>query len=87
MTMRKMLFAVVATMVALVGNVSPSAARPWYPWCAQYADRTGITECAFATFEQCRATVSGIGGNCIQNWYPAPAEPPRRDRRWRPFYH
>lgn len=77
-----------ATVVAaLAAGVRPSEARPWYPWCAQYADRSGITECAFVTFQQCLATVSGIGGSCVQNWYPPPAGPRRpRSHEWRPFY-
>ena len=58
-----------------------SAARPWYPWCAQFADQSNITSCLFVTFEQCLATLSGIGGACIQNRYPAPGEPRYRDRR------
>jgi hypothetical protein len=85
MTMKRMLLVVAVSVVALVAGVRPGAAREWHPWCAQYYDTRSITECTFATFEQCQASISGIGGNCIQNWYPAPAEP-RRDRRWRPFY-
>ena len=34
-----------------------------YPWCAVYGGRGGGgTNCGFLTIEQCRATVSGIGG-------------------------
>ena len=83
--MKQMLFVLAAGVVALVADVRPSAAREWYPWCAQYYDIRAITECNFMTFEQCRASVSGIGGNCIQNVRPAPSGPPR-DRRWQPFY-
>ncbi len=83
--MKQMLFMLTAAMVALIGDVRPSAAREWYPWCAQYYDIRQITECSFMTYEQCRASISGIGGNCIQNWYPPPAAP-RRARRWQPFY-
>jgi hypothetical protein len=83
--MKQMLWVVAAAMVALVADVRPSAAREWYPWCAQYYDTRNLTECAFTSFAQCQASISGIGGNCIQNWYPPPAEP-RRDRRWQPFY-
>ena len=83
--MRMMLIALVALVAALVGDVRPSAAREWYPWCAQYADIRAITECSFTSFEQCRATVSGIGGSCVQNVRPPPGEP-RRDRPWQPFY-
>lgn len=86
--MRKCSLALATMAVALVGLLGdprPGAARTWYPWCAQYADRSGITECSFDTFQQCRATVNGIGGSCVQNWYPAPTEPPRH-RRGHPFY-
>jgi hypothetical protein len=80
--MQTILFGLATLTVALMGDPRPSAARAWFPWCAQYADRSGVTSCAFSTFEQCRATVSGIGGSCVQNWYPAPGEP-RYDRRRR----
>jgi len=85
MSMKRMLLVLAAAMAALVADLRPSAAREWYPWCAQYYDMRNITECAFTTYEQCRASISGIGGNCIQNWYPPPGEP-RRDRRGQPFY-
>jgi len=86
--MRQMLFVVAAAAAVLVGDVRPSAAREWYPWCAQYYDMRSITECSFATFAQCQASISGIGGNCMQNPRPGPAGPagPRRDRPWQPFY-
>jgi len=83
--MKQTPFVLAAAVAALVADPRPSAAREWYPWCAQYADIRAITECSFVTFEQCRASVSGIGGNCIQNVRPPPTELPR-DRRWRPFY-
>jgi hypothetical protein len=82
--MKQTLLVLAAAMVALVADARPGAAREWYPWCAQYADVRAITECSFMTFEQCQASVSGIGGSCVQNVRPPPAEP-RRDRRWRPF--
>ena len=83
--MRMTLFGLATLVAALAGDVRPSAARAWYPWCAQYADRSGNTECLFSTFHQCLATVSGIGGSCVQNWYPPPGAPPR-ERRWKHFY-
>ncbi len=85
--MKRMLFLLATATVALVGDPRPSAAREWYPWCAQYADIRAITECNFMTFEQCQATISGIGGSCVQNVRPPPAGGPHpRDRRWHPFY-
>jgi hypothetical protein len=40
-----------------------------YRWCAEYAggQHGGSTSCYFNTFEQCRASVSGVGGFCGQN--------------------
>ena len=32
-----------------------------YQWCATYSGGTGAINCGFATYEQCRATVAGIG--------------------------
>jgi Protein of unknown function (DUF3551) len=37
-------------------------------WCAFYS-RGGGSNCGFATYAQCRATVSGIGGWCQRNPY------------------
>jgi hypothetical protein len=54
-----------------------------YPWCAEYPDDMGGTNCGFTTFQQCQATVSGIGGFCIQNpqyQSPAGSHPSRRTR-------
>jgi Protein of unknown function (DUF3551) len=51
-----------------------------YPWCAVYGDDFGGTNCGFTTFEQCLATVSGIGGFCERNTMyvpPAGARGPR----------
>jgi len=33
------------------------------PWCAFY-DALYATNCGFSTYEQCLATVSGVGGYC-----------------------
>ena len=39
-------------------------------WCAQYGGMAGgATNCGFFTIEQCRATVSGIGGFCVPNQF------------------
>jgi hypothetical protein len=83
--MKQISFLVAVAVTALIADVRPSAAREWYPWCAQYYDVRAALECSFASFEQCQATVSGIGGACVQNVRPPPGEP-RRDRRWQPFY-
>lgn len=47
-----------------------------YPWCAVYSgDGGGGTNCGFLTIEQCRATVSGIGGFCAHNQFFNPGRP------------
>jgi hypothetical protein len=56
-----------------------------YPWCAYYSGRGlgGATNCGFTTFQQCLATVSGIGGFCGQNTQYRP--PPGPHRRYRAY--
>jgi len=64
-------FLACAALVA-VGAATPAAAAPSYPWCARYATSGG--ECSFNTFEECMATLSGIGGSCVDNpGYQGPA--------------
>ena len=58
--------AVVTVALALFGDSGPSQAQT-YPWCATYNDAYGARNCGFVTFEQCLATVRGIGGFCGQN--------------------
>jgi hypothetical protein len=57
------------------GAVSTPAQAQNYPWCADYA-KGGDTNCAFVTYEQCMATLSGLGGFCNRNTqYHPPAGP------------
>jgi Protein of unknown function (DUF3551) len=40
-------------------------------WCANYGTGLdGSINCSYTSFEQCRATVSGIYGFCTPNPYP-----------------
>jgi len=43
-------------------------------WCANYEAARGMggQNCGFFTLEQCRATVSGIGGFCVINQFYNP---------------
>jgi Protein of unknown function (DUF3551) len=43
--------------------VGTASADP-YKWCA--VESGGGTNCGFVTIEQCRATISGMGGTCEQ---------------------
>jgi hypothetical protein len=74
-------------LIALVGTAVSTPARAYvmpydpYPWCAVYGGRGGGgTNCGFLTIEQCRATVSGIGGFCAPNQFynPRPAARARK---------
>jgi hypothetical protein len=79
------LFAVFAATVAfgLAAATEASSAPTFnYPWCANYMMQNGPKNCGFTTLEQCRATVSGIGGYCAANpAYVAPVSPHLRPAR------
>ena len=70
---------------ALAATPKPASAEIIYPWCAIYSERTvGATNCGFSTLAQCRATISGIGGMCVENPEYRPVErraAPRRSPR------
>jgi hypothetical protein len=56
-----------------------------YPWCAVYSGHAGgASNCGFLTIEQCRATVSGIGGFCAPNQFYNPGRPAARARKRQP---
>jgi hypothetical protein len=64
--------------------LAPSAARAniIYPWCAIYGkDMGGASNCGFSTWQQCMATVSGIGGSCEPNQFYRPPQPAVRKRK------
>jgi hypothetical protein len=71
-------------IVATSAFVQPAAAIE-YPWCAQYSGSGGgARNCGFSTIEQCRATVSGVGGFCEPNgFYTGPTERPAKRARKR----
>ena len=65
---------VLMTFVALSLSPSLSTAAPRTgangSWCANYGTGHSGTNCSYTSFEQCRATVSGIYGFCTPNPYP-----------------
>ena len=69
-------FVCAALAAAFLGSGAIPAKAQYAPWCAQFLDRSGVRECTFPSFRACEATVSGIGGFCLQN----PAYPSRRYR-------
>jgi hypothetical protein len=56
----------VGSVISLFLMDGPAAADP-YKWCAAY--RNGGNNCGFTTIEQCRASVSGVGGSCEPNQF------------------
>jgi hypothetical protein len=56
----------VGPMIILFLIAGPAAADP-YKWCAAY--RNGSNNCGFTTIEQCRESVSGVGGSCVPNQF------------------
>jgi hypothetical protein len=78
---------IVPGALALLTVLAPAPLRAYdlpydpYPWCAVYdGDAGGASNCGFSTIEQCRATVSGIGGFCAPNQFynPGHAAGPRK---------
>jgi hypothetical protein len=70
---------VLPALAALSVFVPASSQAVEYPWCAQYGTRgDGGRNCGFTSFQQCMATVSGIGGFCERNsFYTGPERRPR----------
>ena len=67
--------------------VTPVWAEIEYPWCAQYGGSSGGgRNCGFSTIEQCRATISGMGGFCAPNpFYSGSASDTSRTKRKRQY--
>jgi hypothetical protein len=76
---------ILAVAGAIAGAISTPAQAQNYPWCAYYGGMMGGggTNCGFTTFEQCMATVSGIGGFCDRNTQYVPPAGPRPSVRRR----
>ncbi len=60
---------------ALLGETQVSKAQSAYsyPWCAIYPGDSngpgGAMSCYYTSWEQCRTTMLGIGGNCVESPY------------------
>ncbi len=79
-----------AVTTGLIGGSTPSQASGNLQWCAQNVTYNISGDCSYASFAQCQATISGIGGDCIQNprlAYDPSYDEPRggraQNRRWR----
>ncbi|MCC6778616.1 MAG: DUF3551 domain-containing protein [Hyphomicrobiales bacterium] len=69
-------------MAALTAAGSSAQAAPW---CAFYDAST--YNCGFHSYQQCLATISGVGGICRQNFFEGNggAAPPKRRQRNRQY--
>jgi hypothetical protein len=68
--------ALVGALMGILHGSAPAMAEVQYPWCAEYRRPISATNCGFVNYQQCLATISGIGGICYRN----PAYPPPRER-------
>lgn len=64
-------------LVAGFSTLSEAVQAREYPWCARYDWTT--YNCGFVSFQQCLATVRGIGGFCERN--PRYAGPPPSQKK------
>ena len=55
-------------MIPAVLTQTPASAS----WCAEYSGLGGTESCDFSSFEQCQASVNGIGGFCRPSQYNSP---------------
>ena len=84
--MRKIVGALV--VLGTLGAAAPSFAQSAYdyPWCALRGGRGGGgTSCYYTSYQQCMATLSGIGGSCIRSPYYRGPEPRRYPRERRDY--
>jgi hypothetical protein len=56
----------VAGAIGLMTAATPARSQN-YPWCAHYGTPYDDSSCGFVSYEQCMASVSGIGGFCEKN--------------------
>jgi Protein of unknown function (DUF3551) len=63
--MQKIAVSGAVAMLLLAAAPPVQAQAREYPWCARYDWTT--RNCGFVSFQQCLATISGIGGRCEEN--------------------
>jgi len=61
-----------ASGLAMIGSMPAEAVGTRYPFCIQGDDQPGLSNCTFASYEQCQATASGRHLWCIENPYYNP---------------
>jgi hypothetical protein len=81
--MRQPILSLFMITAALLGEIQATWAQSptSYPWCARYYKEGYPTSCYFTSYQQCRASVSGVGGLCYQSPYYHASSAPLRPRR------
>jgi hypothetical protein len=80
---RKPIIVLFLVAAALLGETQVSNAQSAYsyPWCSLGGSRgSNALSCYFTSWEQCRETMSGRGGNCVESpyYHAQPTPLPRR---------
>ncbi|QUS39798.1 DUF3551 domain-containing protein [Tardiphaga alba] len=57
---------IIASAIVLLSSASAYAA-PDYPWCQRTKMTGGSPDCSFTSLNQCQASISGVGGDCVRN--------------------
>jgi hypothetical protein len=76
-------------ILAAIASISatPVRAEIEYPWSALSSGGDDLFKnCGFSTLEECRATISGMGGFCAPNlFYPGSASDTSQTKRKRQY--
>jgi hypothetical protein len=68
--MRTIILAAVSVVALTAFGAAPAqAVGVRYPFCMQGNRYPGLSNCAYETYQQCQASASGIGQDCIANPY------------------
>ena len=73
MTARPFIF--IGCLLLAVQLYPRAPAAQYYPYCAQFEDGSS-RDCGFSTLQMCEASVTGVGGLCINNPAGPPPPPP-----------
>ena len=65
--MRSIAFAFALAAAVVSFKTAPAKADVVYPWCLQTDVGDGALNCGFDSYDQCKASMVGSGGFCVQN--------------------
>lgn len=81
---------VASAFIITCGISLPAHAAPAYPFCQRTTVTGGTPDCSFTSYNQCQASISGVGGDCIRNprfAYGAMSSDRRQGKRWKRQAH